>query len=254
MIFFKAFLTALSTYSAIPVPRSRFDERTMKYAICFFPAVGVIIGVILLVWYKLSAAAGLSGIMFSAVASALPVIITGGIHLDGYMDTVDAICSHRERERKLEIMKDPHTGAFALIYIVVYFIIYFALTNELYILRAFSAAFPVFIISRALSAFLALRLPNARGMGMLLYYTESTEKSKAELAALITAAAACVLMIIISPPCGIFAAVLSVLWVLLYTHTAMKQFGGVTGDTAGFFLEVCELLCLAGVLIGALIR
>lgn len=251
---FKAFLTALSTYSVIPVPRSDFEGRDMKYAICFFPAVGAIIAIILLVWYRVSLAAGVGGVIFAAVSAAVPVIITGGIHLDGYMDTADALSSRELRERMLEIMKDAHTGAFAVIYLVVYFIIDFALFYELYTLRALGAALPLFILSRALSAFLALRLPNARGQGMLYYYTEAAETGRAELIALITAAAACALMIIISPPCGIFTAVLSVGWVLLYTHTAMKRFGGVTGDTAGFYLVISELLCLIGVWIGAMIK
>ena len=254
MILFKAFLTALSTYSVIPVRQSDFDGRAMKYAICFFPAVGIIIGIVIMIWYRISGAAGLSGVIFAAAATALPIVITGGIHLDGYMDTVDALSSHMPRERKLAIMKDAHTGAFAVIYVCVYLLIVFALFYELYIRGAAGYACPAFVLSRALSAFAALRLPNARRGGMLDAYTGNAETTKAAAATIITAAAVCVIMIISSPLSGVFAVAFSAAWLILYSELAMRLFGGVTGDTAGFFLEINELLCLTGVLLGAVIR
>ena len=61
----------------------------------------------------------------------MPVIITGGIHLDGFVDTMDAINSYQPIERKLEILKDSHIGAFALISCVTYFIISFGLWSEI---------------------------------------------------------------------------------------------------------------------------
>ena len=56
----------------------------------------------------------------------IPVWITGGIHLDGYADTCDALSSYGDREKKLEILKDPHCGAFAVIRLCSYFLAYFA--------------------------------------------------------------------------------------------------------------------------------
>ncbi len=55
----------------------------------------------------------------------IPVWITGGIHLDGYADTCDALSSYGDREKKLEILKDPHCGAFAVIRLCSYFLAYF---------------------------------------------------------------------------------------------------------------------------------
>ena len=76
----------------------------MKYALCFFPAVGVFCTGALWLWYALCCTLGVSGVLFAAVAAALPLLITGGIHMDGFMDTVDALSSHQSKERKLEIM------------------------------------------------------------------------------------------------------------------------------------------------------
>lgn len=60
----------------------------MSYAICFFPAVGVLCGGLTLGWYALSSLLDLSSVLFAAVAACLPLLVTGGIHMDGYMDTV----------------------------------------------------------------------------------------------------------------------------------------------------------------------
>ena len=52
--------------------------------------------------------------------SIIPILITGGFHIDGFMDTQDAINSYKPREKKLEILKDPHIGAFAVISLLAY--------------------------------------------------------------------------------------------------------------------------------------
>ena len=105
---------AFSMYSAIPMPQIEWNERNMKYMMAFFPMVGVVQGALLLGFSLLAQALGLGFVLFAAVAALLPLFVTGGIHLDGFCDTVDALSSHQTREKKLEILKDPHTGAFAV--------------------------------------------------------------------------------------------------------------------------------------------
>ena len=120
MRLFESLLIALSTYSAVPVPQFDWNEKNMRYAICFFPAVGVLCGAALWLWAVLAQATGMSGVLFAAIAACLPILVTGGIHMDGYLDMVDALSSHQTREKKLAIMKDANCGAFAVIYGGVY--------------------------------------------------------------------------------------------------------------------------------------
>lgn len=112
MRLFESLLIALSTYSAVPVPQFDWNEKNMRYAICFFPAVGVLCGAALWLWAVLAQATGMSGVLFAAIAACLPILVTGGIHMDGYLDMVDALSSHQTREKKLAIMKDANCGAF----------------------------------------------------------------------------------------------------------------------------------------------
>lgn len=251
MLFLESLFVALSTYSAIPVPQFPWTERNMKYSICFFPAVGLFCGLALWLWFRLSVHLGLSQLLFAAVAVCLPLLISGGIHLDGYMDTMDALASHQPRERKLEIMKDPNCGAFAVIDCGIYLLLDLGLLYELYGQGAVVAYCPVYVLSRSLSAFCAVNLPNARKSGMLCAYTRNTDRSIATAATVLTAAASGAALLLLSVKLGFCILLAALAALLLYRHGTMKEFGGVTGDTSGFFLQLCELFCLLGAVVGA---
>ncbi len=247
----ESFFVALSTYSAVPVPQFQWNERNMKYSICFFPSVGIIIGLVLWLWNSLCAMVNLSAVLFAAVAVCLPLLISGGIHMDGYMDTMDALSSHQTKERKLEIMKDPNCGAFAVIYCGIYLLLQFGLFHELSLRGVIPVCLPIFVLSRSLSAFFAVNLPNARKSGMLCAYTQNADRRKATVITLLTALLCAMLLLGLSWKIGLCILFAATLTALFYRRLALKEFGGVTGDTSGFFLQLCELICLFFALIGS---
>ena len=123
-----SFKIACSMYSKIPVPPADWTKENKAYVMCFFPWVGAVIGALTLGVYSLKewmhqAGFGFPDFFFTALLVMIPVWVTGGIHLDGYLDTQDALHSYQSRERKLEILKDPHTGAFAVIAGICYFVL-----------------------------------------------------------------------------------------------------------------------------------
>lgn len=239
---------ALSTYSAIPVPQFQWNKRNMKYAICFFPAVGLFCGASLALWWWLAKTLEIGAVLFSAGAVALPILITGGIHMDGFMDTVDALSSHQTRERKLAILKDPNCGAFAVLYCGVYLLLSFGLCHEIGLdILVFA---PAFVLSRSLSALCAVTMSNARGSGMLCAFTENISRSRAVAAMTILAVLTSAGMVWLSPLRNGLAVLFALLSMLWYRTMAKKEFGGATGDTAGFFLQVCELSMLVGFWLG----
>ena len=103
-------LIAISMYSKIPVPPGRVDQGKMSHAMCFFPLVGVIEGCLLGLWLFIAAQFNLSvGIRF-LWASAIPFLVTGGIHMDGLW-TLWMRSIPMETERKLENTKrSPFRG------------------------------------------------------------------------------------------------------------------------------------------------
>ena len=253
MVFFESLLVALSTYSAIPTPQFEWNERNMKYSFCFWPVVGVLVGLLLWGWTALAQALGLSSLLFAAVACCLPLLLTGGIHMDGYMDTCDALASHQTRERKLEIMKDPNCGAFAVIYCAVYLMVQFGMLAQLYELGGAVWLCPGYVLSRACGALCGVTLPKARKSGMLTAYTKdnATKVTVTVMALVILAAGAFALWL--SPVAGGMALAFTAVTVLSYRSMALRLFGGVTGDTSGFCVQLCELLFLAGALVGGLL-
>ena len=92
----------------------------------FYPVIGLIVGVILYGVFRILNLLGASIMVTTAVTLITPFILTGMLHLDGYMDVCDALLSRRDKQEKLRILKDPHTGAFAVISVIMLFILNFS--------------------------------------------------------------------------------------------------------------------------------
>ena len=123
MVVLETIGVAFAMFSALPVPRIDWNERNMRYAMVAFPLIGAVIGAL----WCVCGALPLPDMLRAAGFCLIPVAVTGGIHLDGYADTSDALSSYGDREKKLDILKDPHCGAFAVIRLCSYFTLYFAL-------------------------------------------------------------------------------------------------------------------------------
>lgn len=123
----KSLVIAFSMYSKIPMPHLELEEKDMRYVMGFFPLVGAVTGLIMYGLYKISGYLYVPYISVSLILMILPVVITGGIHLDGYMDTCDARNSYGDVEKKLGILKDSHIGAFAVIRLLVYYVFFFCI-------------------------------------------------------------------------------------------------------------------------------
>ena len=202
----------------------------------------------LLLWTWLAGALGLGQLLWAAGMTAIPLLITGGIHLDGFCDVCDALASHQSRERKLEIMADPHVGAFAVQGCGLLLLLTFGLWCQAERTDGglWAALLLVPVLSRGLSAFAALTLPNARGGGLLAAVTGERRRGRwlPLCGALLCAAGLAVLK---PGYLWIGGAALLALW--YYVKTAKREFGGTTGDLAGWFLQLCELACLAGLVL-----
>ena len=157
----RSLLIAFSTYSRIPVPQVEWNEENRRYSMCFFPLVGLVTGLLVWGWLSLCACLKMGPFLQGAVAALLPLLITGGIHMDGYMDTTDALASWQPQEKRLEILKDSHTGAFAVMGCAGYLLLSAALYSEADPAAGLRLA-GVFVLSRALSAFALVRMRNAR--------------------------------------------------------------------------------------------
>lgn len=243
----KGFIISFSMYSRIPMPQFEWKEEDMRYAMCFFPWVGAVIGLIFYGWYILCRRLSVGSMCFALISAAIPVIVTGGFHVDGYMDTMDAFNSYQSRERKLEILKDSHIGAFAAIMLAAYYLIYVAAFTELHDKKAVFVVAVSFFISRCFSGISVVTFKSAKNDGLLYTFASSSHKMIVRCSLYIQLLAAFMLSLYISIPYGIIMAAAQVLSFVYYRVRCYKEFGGITGDTAGFFVTVCEASVTAAV-------
>ena len=124
--YFHAFIMCQSMFCAIPAPQI-WDEKAKDKMLLFLPIVGLEIGVIWAVLAWLCRLLNLPALVTGMILSAYPYIVTGFLHLDGFMDVTDAVKSWRCLERRREILKDSHVGSFAVIGIVLLMIAQFAM-------------------------------------------------------------------------------------------------------------------------------
>ena len=239
-------IVAFAMYSAIPMPRIEWNERNMKYCVCFFPLVGAVTGALGILWQALWGLTGTGPFFRAAVFVLIPAAVTGGIHLDGMLDTADALSSHQEKEKKLEILKDSRAGAFAVMTGICYFLLLLAAFTE-----TEAGDIPVialgYVLSRAYSALALVWFPKAKNSGLLRTFADAAANRRvaAVMAALIAAVSAG--MICLHARKGAAGAGLALLVFIGYYRMSMRQFGGITGDLAGWFLQMCELATALGV-------
>lgn len=242
---FKSLIISFSMYSIIPMPRTDWQSEDMKYTFCFFPFIGAIIGLLSYSWYLLASFLGLNNVFMIVIMLLIPIILSGGIHLDGLIDTCDAIFSYGDREKKIEILKDPRTGAFGVIGCAVYFISLLGILSQLietpkYILLILTPYF----ISRSVGALALLTIKKAKSSGLASTFSQATEKP---VNIIVLISYLIIIMVFTAlTSLGVFLAVLVVLslFIGLYIRRIKKDFAGITGDLTGFLIMMTELLIL----------
>ena len=229
---------AFAMFSALPMPQFDWNAKNMRYALCAFPLVGAVCGAL----WCLCGMLPLPALARAAGFCLVPVWVTG-IHLDGYADTCDALSSYGDTAKKLEILKDPHCGAFAVIRLCSYFAAYFALCSCVQFTPRVGALWALALVGeRALSGLAVAAFPLAKNTGLAHTFATAADRVNVRraLAVLCAAVAAALLAL------GGWALVLAAAGVFVrYYFVAKKQFGGTTGDLAGWFLQKCEIWMLA---------
>lgn len=206
----------------------------------FFPLVGLVLGICyaLAAWLLLYAFGMRS--LTAALLLILPLLLTGGLHADGFMDTADGVFSGRDRARKLEIMKDSRVGAFGVVSFVMLMFVQFALLSDMAWPLLVPALFVMPIIGRLAMVLAVACFPYAREDGMGKTFADMADRSTVVIAALTTA--------VLVLPWGVLATaalVLDTLFALLFCRMMTNILGGVTGDVYGATTVLTETLVLA---------
>lgn len=250
MRWIRAFLIACSIYSSIPVWQFEWKDEDMKYMMCFFPWIGAVIGALLYGWSRISSALQAGELCYALIGAAIPLAVTGGFHVDGFMDSMDAFHSWQPKERKLEILKDSHIGAFSVIMLVLYGLIYLAAFSEIRDEKFLTIVCAGFFLSRTLSGIAVVSFPCAKKEGLLYTFADSAHKRNVRAALYLQCGLAVAFMLKQDLAAGGLTALAAFAAFAYYYRKTKKLLGGITGDTAGYFVLICEeaMLVTAAVL------
>ena len=259
-------LITFTMYSILPMPQRTWHDKNMRWTMVWFPLIGIIIGGGWLAIYWLHSTIGLIDTALTAAALMLwPVLISGGLHFDGFADAADALGSHRDRETRLKIMKDPNAGPFAIISTFAVFLIQFAAwfdivasgfnnsAKGLLLLKSerewfagiLAIAFiPVF--SRIFSGLSICFLPPARKDGLVKTFRDRLSPNT-RIILIILLVLLCATWLWLDLAIAVFGLIAAIIAFVAYIFICKKIFGGTTGDLAGFFLVICETAMLVAV-------
>lgn len=241
----KAMIIAFSMYSKIPMPQFEWKDEDMKYMLCFFPWIGAVIGGCIYLWGMICEKYEISLLCYTLIGTAIPLLITGGFHADGFMDTMDAFCSYQLREKKLEILKDSHIGAFAVIELIVYGLLYMAAFSEIQDKKLLQIVCAGFFLSRCLSGISVVSFPSAKKEGLLYSFASKAGKNTVKIVLCLQGVLCVLFMLWRSLTGGMIVAAAALGVFVYYGYRSKKELGGITGDTAGYFVLLCECGMLA---------
>ena len=244
----KGFYMSLGMFCGIPLPFHIWDEKYTTLMVASFPIVGLIIGTLWWLAAALLMIIEMPLMLIAALSSLAPFLIAGFIHLDGYMDTSDAMLSRRPMEDKLRILKDPHVGAFAVVMLGILFLLQFsAMYSAVENGRYLALVIAISIISRCSSAFsiFSLRhMPESNYASMLKQNMGTSHR----LFVLVVAMAAIGAAFLYAGFLGLAVSLAVVLGYAAAITIVFKDFKGISGDLLGYSLvigELCGLIALA---------
>lgn len=236
---YNSFVMSLGMFTRIPAPRADFSKGT-KGMMAAFPFVGLLLG---LLWWgiaRLATTFMLPPVLTGAFLALYPFLITGFLHLDGFMDVSDAILSRRPLEERLRILKDPHTGAFAVCSLGMLLVAFTAACIELAPRPYIDALIWIPVLSRVLSAVGVLTQKPLPTSSLGKTFQAGANHSELVLV-ILTGCVTAAWMIWRYQSRGLLTVSAMGTVQLVATLRCRRQLGGFSGDVAGYMLCLGEL-------------
>lgn len=233
------FLCALTFLTRIPIPiKCNYTDENFKKSLYFFPFIGLILGLILGVSWR-----GLMILFPPTITGALllflHISLTGGLHLDGLMDTLDGLGGGRNKEQRLAIMKDSRVGAFgaqgAIVACILKFSFYKHITQHLLPLLVITP-----MMGRQALVLVQVFFPYARSEGLGSLFTVYGDYKKLAITTVISL----LITIALTKLEGAVLFLSGYIFVLATAAFVSHLLDGLTGDTYGAICEISEIFTL----------
>lgn len=244
MKLFKSFLMAMLMFSIIPMPKNSWDDKYTNLIILNISIVGAIIGTI---WFGLAfvlIGMEIPVLILSVFILLIPFLLSGFLHVDGFMDTADAILSRRSLEEKRRILKDPQVGAFAVIALMCLMLLQFSAIHTILIRQK-----PLFIfiftpiVSRAIAGLALLNLKPISETGYMATFKLGTNCYHTFFTICMLIGSLVVAFVIggISLLIPLAIGAIGSVCIIAYVY---RQLEGLSGDLCGYIIVVIELVIL----------
>lgn len=233
------FYAALLFLTRIPFPQVMLDEKKIASSVPFFPLAGSVIGGILSLIYFLGRKF-LPLQVLSVIITAGWVMVTGGMHIDGFADTMDGLFCGGSRDKKLSVMKDSRIGAYGTMGVVLLLLFKVSLLGVLSQRLMIPALILAPTLSRWIITYAIIKFPYARESGLGKAF--SMDKSPWHF--VFSSVCAIGIAIILAKSQGIVISLILFAASYIFIKYIMGQLGGHTGDTYGALNEVCEVIVL----------
>ncbi|MCK4261981.1 adenosylcobinamide-GDP ribazoletransferase [bacterium] len=239
------FLVALQFLTIVPVKLKAVTEENLSRSVAWFPVVGLIIGAVLC----LVNMAGMPPMVVKGLVLVALIVLTGGLHLDGFADTCDGFFSGKGKEETLAIMRDSRLGAMGVIGLILLLLLKFALLVSLPHGRVeMSSLLLMPAIGRWAMVVIGYLTPYARRRGGKGSFHTSNNINYRDFAE------ATLITLIVSLLLFGFLAILLMLTVYLLIlgirWFSLRKIGGITGDVSGAGGELSEILILGLICLG----
>lgn len=245
---FNACVMCFSMFCAIPSPFRIWDEEARPLMTLFLPLVGAFIGALWSLTAYIARILNLPALVTGAVLCAFPFIITGGMHMDGYLDVTDAVKSWRDIEQRRKIMKDPNVGSFAVIAGILVVMTQFALLSSVRYDAYLLALILIPTVSRAVAGICVTVLRPLSTSEYSGAYRKGVRLPHVVILSAVLAAAVALGFILLGRYGWVSIAVIA--GYLLNLQRAFRSLDGMSGDISGYALVFGEL---CGVAVFALI-
>ncbi|MFJ2389782.1 adenosylcobinamide-GDP ribazoletransferase [Pseudomonas koreensis] len=236
---------ALQFLSSLPIRLPGMPEpEQLGRSLLFYPLVGLLFGLILWAFNLILAGAPL--LLHAALLLTVWVLLSGALHLDGLADSADAwLGGFGDRERTLNIMKDPRSGPIAVVTLVLVLLLKFTALLALIEQGHGLTLIIVPLLGRAALLGLFLTTPYVRAGGLGQALADHLPR-RAGWWVLGASALACLLIAGVKAIVALVVAFVGFVWL---RQVMMRRLGGTTGDTAGALLELLEMAVLVGVVL-----
>lgn len=241
------FLLAWQFYTTVPVKKQiDVNARRLKFAFYTLPLIGICIGFVNASIVMVNDRyLHIPDTILAFMVLIVPVLITGGLHLDGWMDMSDALFSYRDKQKRLEIMSDPHTGSFAVLSVILllawrYVLIFETLKSNTFTIYLLIVS--IYFFARISMCYVFIQGKLAKQEGLAAFFKQGISRSDFKFFLFISFVFILVISCIdrISAIYAVFIFIFSLIVAMLFLRMLNKQFGGVTGDTLGAVLEGSE--------------